>query len=213
MKSGKKAAVLTVAIISILLSSCATSRSFFDTTPYVETEEEKAIQYPFKVFGWYRNKLVEIEFYDSTKLFVSFPRIAGAKKVLYSYQMYNTLYSWKKGHSDMQLCGIELKVLCVQEKPYYGYDWLELCRKGSFAKPISDPENYRQRKTRNKMAMIDFFGDSLTYKKIEDGDFDLSYSALPVIRFVRMDEELRQERQRKREYQRMGGSTSIRRKY
>ena len=214
MKSlSKTAAFLAAAIIAIVLSSCATSRSFFDTKPYEETEEEKTIQFPFTVFGWYRNKLVEIEFYDATKLIVSFPRIGGAKKVIYSYQMYSTLYSWKKGHSDMQLCGIELKVLCVQEKPYYGYDWLTLCRKGDFSKPISDPKNYTYRHTRNKMAMIDFFGDNLTYKKIENGDFDLSYSALPVIRFQRMDDEIRQERQRIREYQRTGGSTSIRRQY
>lgn len=209
----RTAAIIAATFIAIFLSSCATSRSFFDTTPYEETEEEKAIQYPFTVFGWYRNKLVEIEFYNASKLIVSFPRIGGAKKVIYSYQMYSTLYSWKKGHSDMQLCGIELKVICVQEKPYYGFDWLTLCRKGDFSKPISDPKNYTYRHTRNKMAMIDFFGDSLTYRKIEEGDFDISYSALPVIRFQRMDEEIRQERQRRREYQRTGGSTSIRRQY
>lgn len=209
----KTAAILTAVIMAIALSSCATSRSFFDTKPYEETEEDKAIQYPFTVFGWYKNKLVEIEFYNATKLIVSFPRIGGAKKVIYSYQMYSTLYSWKKGHSDMQICGIELKVICAQEKPYSGFDWLTLCRKGDFSKSISDPMNYTDRRTRNKMAMMDFFGDSLTYKKIEEGDFDMSYSALPVIRFQRMDEEIRQERQRKREYQRTGGSTSIRRKY
>ena len=214
MKNIKKPmAILATAVIAVVLSSCATSRSFFDTTPYEETEEEKAIQYPFSVFGWYKNKLVEIEFYDATKLIVSFPRIAGAKKVIYSYQMYSTLYSWKKGHSDMQLCGIELKVLCVQEKPYYGYDWLTLCRKGDFSKPISDPMNYTDRHTRNNMAMIDFFGDNLTYRKIKEGDFDLSYSALPVIRFQRMDEEIKQERQQRREYKRTGGNTSIRKKY
>ena len=205
--------ILAVAVIASVLSSCATNRSFFDTRPYEETEEEKAIQYPFKVFGWYKNKLIEMEFRDKSNLIVSFPRIGGAKKVYYKYQMYSTLYSWKKGHSDMQLCGIELKVICVQDKPYYGYDWLTLCRKGDFSKPISDPMNYTDRRTRNKMAMMDFFGDSLTYKKIEEGDFDLSYSALPIIRFQRMDEEIRQERQRRREYQRTGGNTSIRRKY
>ena len=206
-------AILAAAFIAIILSSCATNQSFFDTRPYEETEEEKSIQYPFSVFGWYRNKLVEIEFYDATKLIVYFPRIGGAKKVIYSYQMYSTLYSWKKGHRDMQLCGIELKVICAQEKPYYGFDWLTLCRKGDFSKPISDSKNYTYRHTRNKMAMMDFFGDSLTYKKIEEGDFDLSYSALPIIRFQRMDEEIRQERQKRREYQRTGGNTSIRRQY
>ena len=206
-------AILAAAFIAIILSSCATNQSFFDTRPYEETEEEKSIQYPFSVFGWYRNKLVEIEFYDATKLIVYFPRIGGAKKVYYKYQMYSTLYSWKKGHSDMQLCGIEFKVICAQEKPYYGFDWLTLCRKGDFSKPISDPMNYTYRRTRNKMAMMDFFGDSLTYKKIEEGDFDLSYSALPIIRFQRMDEEIRQERQKRREYQRTGGNTSIRRQY
>ena len=209
----KPTAILAAVFIAIILSSCATSRSFFDTTPYEETEEEKAIQYPFSVFGWYKNKLVEIEFYDATKLIVSFPRIGGAKKVYYKYQMYSTLYSWKKGHSDMQLCGIEFKVICALEKPYYGFDWLTLCRKGDFSKPISDPMNYTYRRTRNKMAMMDFFGDSLTYRKIEEGDFDLSYSALPIIRFQRMDEEIRQERQKRREYQRTGGNTSIRRQY
>lgn len=209
----KTAAILAAAIMAVALSSCATSRSFFDTKPYEETEEEKAIQYPFKVFGWYKNKLIEMEFRDRSNLIVSFPKIGGAKKVYYKYQMYSTLYSWKKGHSDMQLCGIELKVICAQEKPYSGFDWLTFCRKGDFSKPISDPMNYTDRRTRNKMAMIDFFGDSLTYRKIEEGDFDISYSALPVIRFQRMDEEIRQERQRRREYQRTGGSTSIRRQY
>ena len=209
----KPSAILAAVFIAIILSSCATNRSFFDTRPYEETEEEKAIQYPFKVFGWYKNKLIEMEFRDKSNLIVSFPRIGGAKKVYYKYQMYSTLYSWKKGHSDMQLCGIELKVICAQEKPYYGFDWLTLCRKGDFSKPISDPMNYTDRRTRNKMAMMDFFGDNLTYKKIEKGDFDMSYSALPIIRFQRMDEEIRQERQRRREYQRTGGNTSIRRKY
>ncbi len=209
----KTAAILAMALMGLALSSCATSRNFFDTKPYEETEEEKSIQYPFTVFGWYRNKLVEIEFYNATRLIVSFPRIGGSKKVMYLYQMNSTLYSWKKGHSDMQLCGIELKVICAQEKPYYGYDWLDFCRKGDFSKPISDPKNYTYRHTRNKMAMVDFFGDNLTYKKIEKGDFDISYSALPVIRFQRMDEEIRQERQRIREYQRTGGNTSIRKRY
>lgn len=209
----KPMAILAAVFIAIILSSCATSRSFFDTRPYEETEEEKAIQYPFKVFGWYKNKLIEMEFRDKSNLIVSFPRIGGAKKVYYKYQMYSTLYSWKKGHSDMQLCGIEFKVICAQEKPYYGFDWLTLCRKGDFSKPISDPMNYTYRRTRNKMAMMDFFGDSLTYKKIEEGDFDLFYSALPIIRFQRMDEEIKQERQKRREYQRTGGNTSIRKKY
>lgn len=209
----KPSAILAAVFIAIILSSCATNQSFFDTRHYEETEEEKTIQYPLKVFGWYKNKLIEMEFRDKSNLIVSFPRIGGAKKVYYKYQMYSTLYSWKKGHSDMQLCGIEFKVICAQEKPYYGFDWLTLCRKGDFSKPISDPMNYTYRRTRNKMAMMDFFGDSLTYKKIEEGDFDLSYSALPIIRFQRMDEEIKQERQKRREYQRTGGNTSIRRQY
>lgn len=209
----KPSAILAAVFIAIILSSCATNQSFFDTRHYEETEEEKAIQYPLKVFGWYKNKLIEMEFRDKSNLIVSFPRIGGAKKVYYKYQMYSTLYSWKKGHSDMQLCGIEFKVICALEKPYYGFDWLTLCRKGDFSKPISDPMNYTYRRTRNKMAMMDFFGDSLTYRKIEEGDFDLSYSALPIIRFQRMDEEIRQERQKRREYQRTGGNTSIRRQY
>ena len=209
----KPTAILAAVFIAIILSSCATSRSFFDTRPYEETEEEKAIQYPFKVFGWYKNKLIEMEFRDKSNLIVSFPRIGGAKKVYYKYQMYSTLYSWKKGHSDMQLCGIEFKVICALEKPYYGFDWLTLCRKGDFSKPISDPMNYTYRRTRNKMAMMDFFGDSLTYRKIEEGDFDLSYSGLATIRVQRRDEEVMQKRQKRREYQRTGGNTSIRRQY
>ena len=78
----KPTAILAAVFIAIILSSCATSRSFFDTRPYEETEEEKAIQYPFKVFGWYKNKLIEMEFRDKSNLLVSFPRIGGAKKVL-----------------------------------------------------------------------------------------------------------------------------------
>ena len=50
----KPSAILAAVFIAIILSSCATNQSFFDTRPYEENEEEKAIQYPFKVFGWYR---------------------------------------------------------------------------------------------------------------------------------------------------------------
>lgn len=206
--------LLLSGIAALSFFSCTTTGGFFDEKPHEETEAEKAISYPFTVFGWYKGRLMEVEFYDASKLIVSFPRIGGAKKLVYLYKMHSTLYSWKRGHNDMQLCGIELRVLCVQEKgPWYGEDWLTFCRKGDFSKPILDPMNYTDHRTRDKTYIVDFFKDNLTYRKIEDDDYDFSYSALPTVRFQRMDERLRQEKQKNRESRRTGGATSIRRQY
>lgn len=214
MKVSRKTVFTIVSALLLCLSSCATAKALFSPRKsvweediYVETEAEKNMKFPFAVFASYRHRLVQIEFLDSENLVLSYPKISKVETVAFKYKMKSTLYSWKRGYSDMQLCGIQLYVKNAQTNRQ---DYLELCRKGDFTKPISNPENYQEIRTRDKTFIVDFAGDNLTYKKIEDGDYDFSFNSIPNMTLAEKDYNDEIERENKKNYARAGGSTSIR---
>lgn len=190
----------------LLISGCASIGGLFTQEPYQESEEEKVIPYPFTVYGIYKMRLLSVTFTDSTHLTVSVPNVATTDDTGYTWEMHSTLYSWKRGHSDMQLCGISLKVR--RESDGFG-DFIQFCRKGDFTKPISDPQNFHERRTKNRLYVMDFFDWHLTGDNLEE-EYDFFHSSLPNISFPNAEFKKETERANGRQKHNTGGTNSIR---
>lgn len=198
-------AVCAVAV-ALILSGCASLGNLTAQEPRQETEAEKEISYPFTVHGVHGRRLISVTFTDSSHLTVSVPTVSVADDISYTWEMHSTLYSWKRGHSDMQLCGISLKV--QRESDGFG-DFIQFCRKGNFTKPISDPQNFHERRTKNKLYIMDFFGWHLTGDNFDE-EYDFFYSSLPNISFPNAEFKREVERENGRHKKKTGGTNSIR---
>ncbi|MBM7022634.1 hypothetical protein [Treponema sp. Marseille-Q4523] len=191
-----KKILLPLCLSLFLFSSCATldNWTYRNNTGGEDTAEEKAIEYPYDVYVMHHLRLVKLTFLDRSHLKVTYPgNILDGE---YEYQLLRTLYSWKRGYADMQLCGVQLKVVRLKDK--FG-DWIEICRKGDFTKAISHPHDYFQESCKNRYIMKTFFEQHMTARNFED-EYDFHYNAIPNITFQNWEERLRYERERKREH-------------
>ena len=193
--SGCKKTIFPICLFLLSLTSCATLDNLIYGDNGEETAEEKAIIYPYDAYVMYKNlTLIKVTFLNRTRLRISY--VNDTVNGLYKYELVDTLYSWKRGYADMQLCGVQLKALRLRDNYE---EWIEICTKGNFAKVISNPKDYFSEPCRNRYVMKTFFERHVTEESLA-GESDFFYNAIPTIKFINWERDAKYERERKKEH-------------